>query len=187
MENLNEIIEIKQMPIIEEKLRAISEEVDRQVETALSLECNEDTVKEVKKVRTALNNNFKDLESRRKSVKEQILKPYNDFEEIYKEYISEKYKNADSQLKVKIDNVENELKSTRMDEVKSYFDELAKKEGLDFLNYSQTNINITLSASMKSLREQAKTCIDKVVDDLKLINSQEHIEEIMFEYIKVWL
>ena len=35
---------------------------------------------------------------------------------------------------------------------------------------------------MKSLKEQAKAFIDKVVDDLKLIDTQEHKAEILVEY-----
>ena len=35
---------------------------------------------------------------------------------------------------------------------------------------------------MKSLKEQAKSFIDKAVDDLKLIETQEHKAEILVEY-----
>lgn len=35
---------------------------------------------------------------------------------------------------------------------------------------------------MKSLKEQAKQFIDKIVDDLKLIETQEHKAEILVEY-----
>ena len=41
-----------------------------------------------------------------------------------------------------------------------------------------------MSASNKSLKEQAKTIIDKASDDLALIDSQEHKEEILIEYKK---
>ena len=41
-----------------------------------------------------------------------------------------------------------------------------------------------MSASNKSLKEQAKEFIDKVSDDLALIDSQEHKEEILIEYKK---
>lgn len=35
---------------------------------------------------------------------------------------------------------------------------------------------------MKSLKEQAKAFIDKIVDDLNLIKTQEHKAEILVEY-----
>ena len=38
---------------------------------------------------------------------------------------------------------------------------------------------------MKSLKEQAKQFIDKIVDDLKLIETQEHKAEILVEYKQI--
>ena len=42
----------------------------------------------------------KELETQRKLVKEQILAPYMNFEEIYKQYVSDKYRNADMELNI---------------------------------------------------------------------------------------
>ena len=104
------------------------------------------------------------------------------FEEIYKMYISDKYKSADNDLKAKIDSTENELKNIKEQEIKDYFEEYKKANNIDFVTYSQARINVTLSASRKSLKEQAKQFIDKIVDDLKLIDTQEHKTEILVEY-----
>ena len=67
-------------------------------------------------------------------------------------------------------------------EVADYFEEYKKANNIDFVTYSQARINVTLSASRKSLKEQAKQFIDKIVDDLKLIDTQEHKTEILVEY-----
>ena len=48
--------------------------------------------------------------------------------------------------------------------------------------FEKIGLNITLSASMKSLKEQAKTFIEKVASDLKLIEMEEYSNEILFEY-----
>lgn len=177
-----EIIVVKQLPIIVEQLQEVKAEVTAKVEQALSLVCTEDTVKDVKKVRSDLNKELKDYEERRKAVKTAIMKPYNDFEEIYKDCISDTYKKADTELKGKIDSVENELKEQKKAEVKGYFDEYLTATGIDFVTFENANINVTLSASMKSLKEQAKAFVDKIVDDLNLIDTQENKDEIMYEY-----
>ena len=177
-----EIIAVKQLPIIVEQLHEVKAEVTAKVEQALSLVCTEDTVKDVKKVRSELNKELKDYEERRKAVKTAIMKPYNDFEEIYKDCISDTYKKADAELKSKIDSVENELKEQKKAEVKGYFDEYLTATGIDFVTFENANINVTLSASMKSLKEQAKAFVDKIVDDLNLIDTQEHKDEILYEY-----
>ena len=144
--------------------------------------CTEENVTTIKQIRASLNKEFKEVENQRKIVKEQILAPYMQFEEIYKMYISDKYKSADNDLKEKIDSTENELKNIKEQEIKDYFEEYKKANNIDFVIYSQARINITLSASRKSLKEQAKQFIDKIVDDLKLIDTQEHKTEILVEY-----
>lgn len=150
------IIVVRQLPQIEEHLQAIKEEVNAKVKTALSLVCTEDTVKEVKKVRTSLNKDLKDFEERRKAVKKAIMTPYEAFETVYKDCVSDTYKKADVELKKKIDGVENELKERKRTEVKEYFDEYLTATGIDFVTFDNAHINVTLSASMKSLKEQAK-------------------------------
>lgn len=178
----NNIIQVKQLPIIVEQLHEVKAEVTTKVEQALSLVCTEDTVKDVKKVRSELNKELKDYEERRKAVKKAIMTPYEQFEMVYKDCISNTYKKADTELKGKIDSVENELKEQKKAEVKGYFDEYLTATGIDFVTFENANINVTLSASMKSLKEQAKAFIDKIVDDLNLIDTQEHKDDILYEY-----
>lgn len=178
----NNIIQVKQLPIIVEQLHEVKAEVTTKVEQALSLVCTEDTVKDVKKVRSELNKELKDYEERRKAVKKAIMTPYEQFETVYKDCISDTYKKADTELKGKIDSVENELKEQKKAEVKGYFDEYLTATGIDFVTFENANINVTLSASMKSLKEQAKAFVDKIVDDLNVINTQEHKDDILYEY-----
>ena len=179
---MNELIVVKQLPIIEEKLRALKVEIETKTKFANSLVCNEETVKVVKDNRAELNKEFKELEEQRKTVKNTILKPYDDFEKIYKECVTDAYKSADASLKSKIDEVEGRLKEEKRTEVKGYFDEYLKSTGIDFVNYERANINITLTESLKSLKSQCKTFIDRICDDLALIDTQEYKDEILLEY-----
>ena len=179
---MKDLIIVKQLPQIEEHLKELSAEIDKKVESAKSLVCTEESVKTIKQVRADLNKEFKELEMQRKNVKEQILAPYMQFEEVYKTYISEKYKSADVDLKTKIDNTENELKAQKEQEIKDYFEEYKTANDIDFVTFEQANMNVTLTASKKSLKEQAKAFIDKIVDDLKLIEIQECKGEILVEY-----
>ena len=182
MSENNELIIVKQLPIIEEQLKKASDEIDEKVKNAVALVCNEETIKIVKEVKATLNKELKKFEDKRKQVKSEIMKPYEDFESSYKKYISDKYKSADVELKNKIDTVENELKANKKAEIVNYFNEYLSSKNIDFITYEQANINITLTASMKSLKEQAKNFIDKIVDDLNLIDTQEHKAEILVEY-----
>lgn len=182
----NALIVVKQLPIIEEQLKSLSNEIDKKVANAMSLVVNDETIKEVKKVRADLNNEFKDLEAQRKNVKEKVLAPYQAFEEVYKTYVSEKYKKADIDLKSKIDDIENEQKNKKKKELKEYYLEYAESNNLEWLQddkyFNMLNINVTLTASMKSLKERVKEYIDMVVSDISLIETQEYNTEILLEY-----
>ena len=184
MENTAELIRVVQLPEIEEHLQSIKVAVTQKVNDALSLVCTEDTVKSVKAVRADLNKDLKDFEERRKAVKKAIMSPYEQFEAVYKECISDTYKKADAELKAKIDSVENELKEAKRTEVEAYFEECSKSVGVDFVKLSDLNLNITLSASVKSLKRQVKEYFDKVIQDLALIATLEHTTEILVEYRK---
>ena len=173
-----------QLPIVESQLREASAKVDARVQEAMALVCTEETVKTIKEVRASMNKELKEFEDKRKQIKSEIMKPYEDFEKIYKEKIADKYKSADSELKNKIDSVENELKEKKKQEVVDYFNEYSKSKNIDFVTFEQAKINITLSASMKSLKEQVATFIDKVANDLLTISLQTDEIEILVEYKK---
>jgi predicted secreted protein len=181
----NEIIVVKQLPIIEQQLAQIKEQVVERVSAAMKLVCTEATVKEIKKARAELNAEFKAWEDKRKEVKTAVMSPYEQFEAVYKDCISDAYKAADKDLKQKVDEVEQELKNQKLTEVKSYFEEYLASKEITFVTYEQAGINVTLSASLKSLKEQAKTFIDRIVSDLALIETFTDLKaEILVEYKK---
>jgi len=183
----NEIIAVKQLPIIEEKLAEIKAAVTSKVDLAMSLVCTEETYKDIKKTRADLNAEFKAWEEKRKEVKAAVMTPYEKFEAIYKDCISDSYKKADKDLKGKIDSVEGELKAKKEQEVKEYFAEYLLSKDIDFITYENAGINVTLSASMKSLKEAAKAFIDRICDDLNFIDTctiQENKAAILVEYKK---
>lgn len=181
-QTVDNLIVVQQLPIITERLHLLAGKIDEQVAAAQSLVCTEETVKEVKKVRTELRNQFKELEDQRKTVKQAVAAPYMEFEATYKDLVTNKFKAADATLEGKIDTVETELKAKKQEEVERYFDEYAASKQLDFLHFSDAHLNITLSATVKSLKEQAAAFVDKVASDMELIETQEFKDEIMVEF-----
>lgn len=178
----NEVIQIEQLPVIVEHLQTIKADVTKRVEEALSLVCTDETVKAVKQARADLNKEFKEWEQKRSEVKRAIMSPYEQFEAVYKECVSDVFNKADTELKIKIADVERALKEKKCMEVKEYFNEYAASKTIGFVSFERANINVTLSASMKSLKEQSKAFLDRISDDLALIETQEYKEEILVEY-----
>ncbi len=118
---MNELIIVKQLPIIEEHLLALKQEIEEKADRAMNLVCTEDTVKEIKVVRTDLTKEFAELEDQRKFVKTKVMEPYEAFEKVYKDCVSEIYKKADKDLKTKIDEVEDGLKKEKENTVTEYY------------------------------------------------------------------
>lgn len=177
-----DLIVVKQLPIIQEQLKQLSEEIDKKVTEAMKMECTEENKQLVKNKRTELKKDFNELEERRKAVKEQVLKPYNDFDSIYKQCVTEKFTKADTDLKNKIDSIETEQKKKLEDEARRYFEEYIASKKIDFISFEKVGLKIGVSDNPTKLKKQITVFIDQKVDDLNLIETQEHKEEILVEY-----
>ena len=168
--------------VIEERLKELSDEIDKKIEQANALVCTEESKSKVKKMRTALKKDFDVLENQRKSVKSKVLEKYNAFEELYKKYVTEKFKGADKSLSEKINVIENAQKKELEDAAREYFVEYAASEGIDFVTFEQIGLKIGVSDNDTKLRKQIVIFLNKVSEDLQLIETQENKEEILVEY-----
>ena len=178
----DELIVLRQLPVIEEQLHGIKAVIEDKVEKVLALECTESTVSATKTLRADLTKDFNSFEERRKLVKSKILAPYEAFDKIYKECITDVYKSADSILKKRIDEVDNKIKAEKREKLEIYFNEYLAGKGIDFVTLDNAGIKVNKSSSEKSLKEQAKAFIDRISDDLALIDTQEYKAEILVEY-----
>ena len=182
---LNELVIVEQLPIIKQQLQIISDEVDKEIKNALSLDVNEDSVKEVKNARARLNKIKTTMEDKRKQVKNAVLNPYNEFETIYNELVKDKLSKADEELKSKIDTVENTLKQEKENELREFALKHIKANNLeDIITFEDIGLNVTLSASIKSLKEQTLAFIQNVFNEVELIKQEEYSDEILLEYKK---
>lgn len=73
-----DLIQVVQLPVIEERLRSMKEKVIDQTASAMALVCTDENLAQVRAVRADLNNTFKDLEEQRKAVKKAVMGPYRD-------------------------------------------------------------------------------------------------------------
>lgn len=180
------VIVVKQLPVIEEQLIGIKREIETVTQEALAMECNDATVKEVKARRAELNKQYKEFEEKRKDVKKSILAPYEYFETVYKNCISIPFSSADKELAAKIVTVESAQKNNKREECAEFFNEYRDARGLaeDDIKFEDVGLNITLSTTVKSLKEAIKAEIDRVANDLEVISMSENPAEIMVEYRK---
>lgn len=186
---MQEIILLKQEPIIEYSLLAEVGEAIRTRIADLNLDgqvVTDQTVKSVKDMRAELNKEFAEFEKQRKYIKEAVSKPYQEFEAKYKEFVAKHYNEADDTLKGKIFSFENKLRLEREKELQGYFAELCSAKNIDFVPFGLMHLNITLSASLKSLKTQILEFVSKVEQDIELAktvsDSQEFNDKVMYEY-----
>ena len=177
-----ELVIVRQLPEIEEHLKAFKADVDQKVSTVMQMVCTEDTLAAVKSARAELGKDFKALEDQRKEVKKMILAPYEAFEKVYAECVSDAFKKADADLKKRIDEVEDGLKAQKAERIKAYFAEYCEALGVDFVPFERVVPNILRSVSDKKYKEQCAAFIDRVIEDLAMIAEQEHADEIRAEY-----
>ncbi|WP_311327765.1 DUF1351 domain-containing protein [Capnocytophaga sputigena] len=181
-----ELITLKQAPIIVyEKIKAVGQQIEAKI-AELNLDnqlVTEETLKSAKNTRTTLRKELDDFETQRKYIKEQVNAPYEAFEKAYKEHIKVHYDKADSTLKSKIDEVQNRLISDKSARIKEYFTELCQQQGIDFLIFERLPLNITLSASDKSLKEQVAGFVGEVSKSLQLIESLNEPDEFKAEML----
>lgn len=181
---MNTGIELVQSPIIKQNLAFMGSQVTERLKD-LNIDgqiATVDTVKALKDLRAELNKELTDFEQQRKLIKEAVLRPYNEFEELYKDQISEKYKSAIDTLKDKIATVEDEVKRAKKANLEAYFKELCIAEKIDFLKFENTGLEINLSTSEKQYKDRINDLIEHVKDDLALIDTQEWKAEILVEY-----
>ena len=183
-ETSTELIVVKQLPVIEDQLLAVKSSIQQRVAEAKSLICTDDTYKQIKQVRADLNKEFAELEKRRKEIKKQILAPYEQFECVYKECAADFYMSADRELAEKIREVEDGLKAQKKAEMERYFYEYLASVGIDpsFVSVEDAGIKVGLSDSKTGLRKQVTAFIDRIVNDLAVIETQEKRDEILTEY-----
>ena len=180
------LITLKQAPIIVyEKIKAVGQQIEAKI-AELNLDnqlVTDETLKSAKNTRTMLRKELAVFEEQRKYIKEQVNVPYKAFEKAYKEHIEVHYDKADSTLKDKINQVENRLREDKSARIKDYFTELCQQQDIDFLIFERLPLNITLSASDKSLKEQVAGFVGEVSKSLQLIESLNESDEFKAEML----
>ena len=185
---MNDLIRVAQLPVIEEQLRSVKSAVDARVMEALAMECTEDTVQTVKAERADLRKQFDDLEERRKAVKAAVIGPYNQFEAVYKECVSDAFKRADADLKQKIADVESEMKRRCEDGLREYYSELCAAHHVDFVPFERTCVTVSMADAKsktqppKKLREYLSNFVAGIASGVELIATMDDADEIMGEF-----
>lgn len=183
--DLDKAIVIESPLVIKQYLEPISEEITKMVNVALEKVKNatDDDKQELKQTRSELNKIKSTLEDKRKQVKQAVTEPYQQFEGIYTDLIKNRLTTADNELKQAIDNIEIKQKNEKEQELREFFEQYREHYHVeDIINFEDVGLNITLSASMKSLKDHIISFCEKISEDLVAISSHEEREQVLYEY-----
>lgn len=181
--DIQEYIRVESLPKIFYQLEEIGKVVDNALVGIEDMVCDEDNKKEVKKRKQEITA-FKNLmETKRKEIKNQVMAKYNEFNDKYEEEVKSKLVNAENILTEKYTAIEEQQKFEKKMELVEFAQSHFKYHKIEnIVNFNDIGLNITLSASIKSLKEQILEFCKKVAEDLELINLEEFKEEILIEY-----
>ena len=192
--NINEIVKVESIGVIKQQLDKVESFIDEKVKNIpetlkkikeMSFLEQEDEKGDIKKYKQYLSNLQKQLEDKRKEIKKEINKPYEEFNDYYNSGVYKKLNEGITQLNEVINEIETLQKDEKELEIKEFANQHIEDNNLDgIVSYESIGLNITLSASVKSLKDQVLEFIDKVVNDVKLIELEEYRDEILLEYKK---
>lgn len=186
---MNNQLKVITAPVIDYKdaVELLGQEIDNQLKE-LDLDnvvATEENKKNLKDVRSELNKKFKLYETERKKIKAAINDPYKEFEDTYKEKVASKFKDVDLILKTKIEEVEQSQKDEKEQEIFNYFLEVTEdKPELEFITFKSLDLNITLSASLKSYKDKIDAVIEQVEKELQVIESNPEKARLLVKYKK---
>lgn len=177
------VVEITGLAKIEDNIKEVKEFAIGLNNYYKNVIFTEETMKDATEEKAKVNK-FKDkVAEYRKNVTNQVMENIKEYVDISKEVetlLGDTYSTINDQ----VNKYNDEKKAKMREEVEEYFNEYRDSKGIDFIEYSNANINITLSASMKKLKEEAQAFIDRIVNDLELINEEDLKTEILVEYKK---
>lgn len=160
-------------------------ELKRMVELNLTrysgMVLTEDNKKDIKTTKAELNKVAKALNDERIIVKKEFVKPLEVFESQVKEItdlIKEVVNNLDTQVKAS----EDSEKKQKEDILRGYFNKEKYSRNLDFIDFEDVQLNITLSTTESALKKQIDTFILKTENDLEEIKTDQNKDRLLIKY-----
>lgn len=161
---------------------SIKEKVNGFLDVYKGLVLTDDNKQEIKKAKADLNKVKGALSAERISVKKSFIKPLELFENQVKE-IDALIQSAVTTLDLQVKEQEDAEKLEKTKNVSAYFNELKSiHPSLDFIDFHDLGLNVTLSVSEKKLKEQVDEYIDQRLLDLIEIETDPNASRLLSKY-----
>lgn len=184
--NINDLVVVKQLPEIFSQLDVASKIITNLTKDIDLVECTEENKQEVKKNVQKLRAMKTQFENKRKEIKKEINKPYEEFEDYYNKKIKGLLDNSIDTLDTKVKDIEMEQIQEKKNNLIEFLDQYREFYHIEEIitNIDQVPIKINLTNTEKSLKEVILKFCKKINDDMLCIASEEFKEDILLEYKK---
>lgn len=175
--NETNVIKSFQVATIDNNIESIVNEIKTEIANLniASMKVSEENKQNLKNVRASLNKKLALFESERKKVKDIILEPYNNFEEIYKIKLKTVIEDAVNEVDQKVKSIETEQKLELEKYALDYWNKKIKAIPIEYGNsFNNLNLNITLTLNKKKIREAIDFHFDKMNSAAIIINNHPH-------------
>ena len=172
---------ISQLGKIESNMEDVKSFVEQLKGYYQDVKFDENTLKEAKEEKVKINKFKKEVADYRKDIIKQWKEPVDNFEKSAKEVeslLTETYDIINNQVSA----YDNQKKQEKENNLRDYFKELQESTRIDFVTFENANLNITLTATEKALKEQLRVFFDKIKTDLEIIDTMDNKIEILAEY-----
>lgn len=170
-------IEFHEFDSLKEQALDLAEQIEQ-------VEVTEDNIQFSKKMLAAVNSRIKEMDSRRISIKKEMLEPYDLFEKQVKEIVAI-VKDADSLVRDQVRELEEKEREQKRSKIAETFAKRIKQYVFqdvfgfdDFIRPSHLN----KSTSFNSIETDMVNWLEKLDADLRVINSLANAEEVLTEY-----
>lgn len=181
----NQIIRLEAMPVLKNSIKEAGQMFEQMaVEVGLGSEVvvTSENRPLVKSMVAELTKKYNEFETSRKTLKNELMKDYEDLMVVYKEEISDRYLKLVEQAKKAIAASEQAEVDEKENAARGYFDEAVAVAGIDYIKFENVGLKINLTVSAKKLREEIDAFIARMQDNENLINTEEFKVEIFTEY-----
>lgn len=185
---MESIIKVTQLPVIgdEVRLRELKAHWEQRAKDADATICTEENKQAVKRDRAELRKEFDELDRQRKAALAPVMDRVAQFNAIFKECATDAFKRADSAYKEKIAEIERGQKAACEAVCRDYFAEMRQVFGVDFVQYEQAGIKISLAEAGKATPtgafDQISAFLSRVAGDVEAIRKMENSAAVMYEY-----
>ena len=190
--NVNEIVKVESLGVIKQQLDKVETFIDEKTKDIpkvleqledMTDEEREEKKGEIKKYKQYLSKIETELENKRKEIKKEINKPYEEFNEYYSNGAKTKLDENIAKLDKVVKDIEyTQLRDKEIELIEFANQHIQANNLSEIIGFEDIGLNITLSASIKSLKEQVLAFINQVVKTIALINLDEYSDELMLEY-----